>query len=64
MITDFGECECGGKLIPVLFIEEETKVINGCMIHTGRKRHAVSHLTCSDCMKNYPVDDSFDGHWY
>lgn len=62
-MADFGECTCGDKLVPVWFTEEETETANGIMWRTGRKRRAVSHLTCEDCLRNYPVDDSFDGAW-
>lgn len=61
----FAKCsECGGVLRPVYFTEEEIKVKNGIMIKTGRKRQAVDRLTCTNCMKNEAVDDSFDGKWY
>lgn len=62
----YGECErCGGELKPTWFIEEEYKTTNdGHKYRTGRKRRAVSHLTCDICFKNYCVDDSFDGAWY
>ena len=63
MVFDFGKCVCGGLLAPVRFTEEETKVANGVMYYTGWTRSAVSHLVCEDCLKNYPVDDSFDGAW-
>lgn len=63
-MIDFGLCECGGSLIPIWFTEDETKVIDGMMFKTGRKRRAVSHLTCEYCLRNYPVDDSFDGPWH
>jgi len=35
----------------------------GIPYETGRKRSAVSHLLCEDCLKSYPVDDTFDGPW-
>lgn len=61
----FGECSrCGGTLSPVMFEEKERKIINGNMIYTGRKRMAVSHLVCEDCLSNECVDDSYDGNWY
>lgn len=61
----FGKCSrCGGNLLPVYFTEEERKVECGHLIYTGRKRTAVSHLSCESCMKNECVDDSFDGPWY
>lgn len=60
----YGNClECGGELHPVYFIEEETKVRHGHMYLTGRKRRAVSHLVCENCLKNQCVDDSFYGDW-
>ena len=61
---DYGACKCGADLEPVFFIEEETRCVDGYMIHTGRKRRAVSHLTCPNCLRNFPVDDSFDGPWW
>ena len=62
---DFGKCPCcGGDLHPIWFIEEEVKVNYGHLYYTGRKRKAVSHLTCEDCLNNECVDDSFDGEWY
>ena len=62
-MANFGECFCGGRLFPVWFTEEEIKVQDGHQYHTGRKRRAVSHLVCELCLKNHPVDDSFDGEW-
>lgn len=61
----FGKCpKCGGTLQPVIFEEKETKIINGTMIYTGRKRNAVSHLSCENCMKNECIDETFDGVWH
>lgn len=59
-MSKFGECKCGGNLQPVYFTEEERK--KG--IKTGRKRRAVSHLVCENCLRNECIDDSFDGNWY
>lgn len=56
----FGDCECGGKLDAVWFIDEE---IDKDYIKTGRIRDAVSHLVCRGCGKNHCVDDSFDKPW-
>lgn len=53
--------ECGIKLIPIIFIDYE---YDNNMIKTGRKRKAISHLTCPQCLKNYTVDDSFDENWH
>ncbi len=62
---EYGRCDvCGANLEPVWFEEEETKFADGCMYHTGRRRIACSHLTCPLCLKNFVVDDSFDGDWY
>lgn len=63
---DFGECPyCGGKLIPIWFTEEEIVVDKyGHLVKTGRKRRAISHLTCECCLRNQPIDDSFDGSWH
>ncbi len=64
-MIDFGTCSrCGGTLAPIWFTEEEVKTANGVKWRTGRKRRAVSHLVCEDCLKNFPVDDSFDGEWH
>lgn len=64
-MSKYGCCHnCGADLEPVWFTEEETKVVGGTMIRTGRKRRAVSHLECSECLKKEPVDDSFDGPWH
>ena len=65
MDNKYGVCDvCGCELEPVWFIEEETKTLQRYMYHTGRKRHAVSHLVCTGCLKNHPVDDTFDSSWY
>lgn len=61
----YGECECCGVgLLPVWFEERESKIEYGSMVWTNRYRKAVSHLTCGCCLRNYCVDDSFDGDWY
>lgn len=62
--TNYGECECGGALRPVWFIEEEYEVVAGIQCRTGRRRRACSHLTCECCLRNYCVDDSFDWPWH
>lgn len=56
----YGKCSCGANLMPVWFTEEETEIEGGRMYKTGRKRTACSHLSCSNCLKNVCVDDSFD----
>ena len=62
---NFGKCPyCNGELRPIWFIEEETVVRSGHLMKTGRKRQAVSHLICEDCLKQQIVDNSFDGEWY
>lgn len=62
---NYGVCDyCGGTLQPVYFNEEETVVEHGCMRKTGRYRRAVSHLVCEICLKDFIVDDSFDGPWH
>lgn len=60
---DYERCDCGGLLRPVWFREEETAIEYGCLIKTGRYRRAVSHLVCEECLRNFIVDDSFDGPW-
>ena len=60
----YGKCEkCGEVYQPIFFTEEETKVVNGAMIFTGRKRKACSHLECPCCGNKECVDDTFDGPW-
>lgn len=60
----YGTCDiCGSSLFPVWFKEREREVVNGRMSYTGRVRDAVSHLECIGCMRDYPVDDTFDGPW-
>lgn len=60
---DYGICTCGGNLHPIYFREEETRVEYGCIVETGRFRMAVSHLVCENCLRNFTIDDSFDGPW-
>lgn len=55
---------CGGKLEPIYFQQQETKILNGSLIYTGRKRIAVDCLSCKSCMHNECVDDSLDGEWH
>lgn len=62
--SKYGVCECGSPLEPVFFMEKEYKTISGIMVQTGRKRRACSHLLCTGCMRQYPVDDTFDGPWH
>jgi len=60
----FGNCSrCGGSLSPVYFIEEEEVYERGYSYKTGRKRTAVSHLTCTSCLKDECIDGSFDDSW-
>lgn len=64
MKTDYGVCEeCGTPLEAEWFIEKEYEVIYGCEYPTGRTRRAVNCLCCPRCLKQYVVDDSFDGPW-
>ena len=61
----YGVCSnCNANLMPVWFIEEETKIVGGRMYKTGRKRRAVSHLECPCCFKSVCVDDSFEEEWH
>ena len=55
---------CGYKMIPIRFIEEETKTEHGRMWKTGRKRYNISHFECQVCGTKEAVDDSFAGNWY
>lgn len=60
----YAKCDrCGSAIVPVYFRERERKVINGAMVYTGRTREACSHLECVGCMKEFPVDDTFDRPW-
>ena len=61
----YGSCEyCGSPLQPVWFTEKEYEISsNGVRYATGRQRRACSHLVCMDCLKNFAVDDTFDGPW-
>lgn len=64
-IQKYGTCKyCKEELVPIYFTEEETRVEHGVMIKTGRKRRAVDCLICPKCLKEYCVDDSFDGGWH
>jgi hypothetical protein len=59
------ECEdCGMKMIPIWFEEEETITDHGVLVETGRRRTAVSHFECPSCGAKEPVDDSLDGPWH
>lgn len=59
------KCSCGGTLhVSRWFIERETKTDGyGGLIYTGRKRKAADSLVCNNCLREYPVDDTFDGEW-
>lgn len=51
--------KCGITPEPIWFTEHEVK--NG--VETGRIRKAVDVLVCPCCLKEYCVDDSYDGPW-
>lgn len=60
--TNYGNCDyCGTALMAELFWEKERDE-QGYL--TGRVRRAVGVLCCPYCMKNYCVDDTFDGPWF
>lgn len=62
--NDYGKCvSCGAGLEPVWFIEEETKIVSGVLIKTGRKRKACDCLACPVCLHEEAVDDTFDEPW-
>lgn len=64
MKTDYGVCEeCGTPLEAEWFIEKEYEIIYGAEYPTGRTRRAVNCLYCPHCLRQYVVDDSFDGPW-
>lgn len=62
-IPDIRCRQCGSKMLPIWFIEEEERKLNGDTYKTGRKRKAVSHLECPNCFMRETVDDSFDEPW-
>ena len=54
-------CNCGGTLEPIWYKEIEYGQYS---IPTGRTRIAVSHLTCTYCLKNVCVDGGYRvGAW-
>ena len=63
-LMDYGKCDCGEKLVPIWYVEEETEMIYGTPHKTGRKRNAVNYLFCESCGEKHCVDDSFDGYWH
>lgn len=67
MITPNIKCsKCGSDMLPIWFVEEEEKVVNGhngYRYKTGRKRKAVSHLECPCCFNKECVDGSLDEPW-
>lgn len=57
--------KCGSELAPVWFEENESKVENGGLIYTGRKRMNVAYLECINCLHKECVDDeTFSGLWH
>ena len=62
--SKYGICSCcKATLRPEWFTDEEYKYDRGIRYKTGRKRRAIASLNCPVCLKQYPVDDSFDGPW-
>ena len=62
--TEYGVCAyCGAELEPIWFTEEETVILHGSLIKTGRARRAVDYLICPNCLTHACCDDSFDGPW-
>ena len=60
----YGTCEvCDVSLKPVWIAEDEYIIINGRRYKTGRRKKSCSHLECPRCLKNFCVDDSYDGPW-
>ncbi len=61
----YGKCvECNCELMPSgWFIEREYRTVNGIKTQTSRRRKALESLVCPNCLKEYPVDDSFDEPW-
>lgn len=63
--SKYGVCEkCKSDLKPVWFREDEIIYKSGIPMKTGRSRNAVSHLICTNCLRQYCVDDSFDKEWH
>lgn len=56
-------CQCGEKMKPIWFWEDEYKTAYSTMYKTGRKRRNVSHFECDNCGKKEACDDSFAGQW-
>jgi len=50
---------CGAPMAKKWFIEYE--IVNG--VRTGRWRHAVDYIYCTQCFAQSTVDDSMDGEW-
>ena len=56
----YGNCaDCGHPLAPIWFTDYEYRN----SIKTGRWRNAISHLACTNCLKDYCIDDSMDEPW-
>jgi hypothetical protein len=53
--------ECGRKMLPIWFTDEEYDFYQGNMYKTGRKCKACSHFECPTCFHKEAVDDSLDG---
>lgn len=61
--TEFGSCDnCKIPLEADWFKDIEFKPKSN--IPTGRVRRTVNYLYCPQCLKKFPVDESFDGQWY
>ena len=59
---DYGQCtRCGTDLIASDSATiDESKIVDGKLIYTGKKIFIIGYLQCPYCLKKYAVDDSFD----
>lgn len=59
---DYGQCiRCGANLIAGdSATVDETEIVDGKLIYTGKRIFMIGYLQCPCCLKKYTVDDSFD----
>lgn len=59
--NDYGIClVCGNDLVPQWAIIEESKIVDGHLYHTGKRKRICDYLFCPVCGDKQCVDDSFD----
>ena len=58
----YGQCtRCGTNLIAGdSAVVDESKIVDGRLIYTGKKIFMIGYLQCPYCLKKYTIDDSFD----